>query len=180
MAKNLEDAFFAANDQKLIAQLQILKQLEENIESLSKVSGITNKSVLKKLVELNIRPETIAAISMVPVVEIAWADGKLDEKEKNAILGFSEQHFASKNEITRDLLIEWLNHKPPKEMLEAWLHYIKGLCENLSAEEKKSFKESFMSQAHSIAEASGGFLGLGNKISKEEASVLKNLEKAFG
>jgi tellurite resistance protein len=178
-AKRLEDAFFEENDRKLIAELHILQKMEESIESLSKVSGITKKEVLKKLIELNIRPETIAAIAMVPIVEVAWADGSLDSKEKAAILSISENHLGSEHQIAKDLLTEWLNIKPPKEMLEAWLHYVDGLCENLSAEEKASFKQSFMENAYAVADASGGFLGMGNKISKKEQEILKILDSAF-
>ncbi|HEX2922199.1 MAG TPA: hypothetical protein VHO50_13635 [Bacteroidales bacterium] len=177
LAKKLEDAFFAEKDLKLINQLKQMKQLEENMDSISKVSGITNNVVLKKLVELNIRPEIVAALSIVPVVEIAWADNKLDLKEKQAILSYSEKHIGL-NETSKGLLTQWLERKPPEDMLEAWIHYIRGVCEKLNAEEKKSFKDSFMNQAHTIANASGGFLGIG-KTSKEEYKVLKILDSAF-
>ncbi|HEX3020325.1 MAG TPA: hypothetical protein VHP36_08475 [Chitinispirillaceae bacterium] len=99
--------------------------------------------------------------------------------EKTAVLAYAEKHFASKNEIARDLLSEWLKCKPSKEMLEAWLHYVQGLCENLNPQEKIAFKDSIMDNAHNIAKASGGFLGIGNKISKEEEKILKILDEAF-
>jgi hypothetical protein len=40
-------------------------------------------------------------------------------------------------------------------------------------------KSSVISRAQSVAEAAGGFLGLGNKISDVERSVLSKLESAF-
>jgi hypothetical protein len=36
-----------------------------------------------------------------------------------------------------------------------------------------------MGRARAVAEASGGILGLGSKISKQEAQVLEDMERAF-
>ncbi|NLE01739.1 MAG: hypothetical protein GX640_17885 [Fibrobacter sp.] len=178
-SRNLEDAFFAENDRKLIEKLHEMKKMEESIESLAEVSGIENKDILKKLVKLNIRPETVAAIAMVSIVEVAWADGKLDAKEKTVILEIAQKQMHSSHEIARSLLAEWLDQKPPKEMLEAWIHYIQGLCEKFTDEERTAFKNSIMEHAYKIAEASGGFLGLGSKISDQEKVMLNVLESAF-
>jgi hypothetical protein len=64
--------------------------------------------------------------------------------------------------------------------MEAWMHYMQGLCEQLSREEVAALKEEFIKQARTIAEASGGFLRLGGNISKSEGNLLKKLESAFG
>ena len=58
------------------------------------------------------------------------------------------------------------------------MNYIKGLCEQMTKDQKKVFKEELVGSTKAVAQASGGFLGL-NKISKEEDDVLKKLEGAF-
>jgi hypothetical protein len=64
--------------------------------------------------------------------------------------------------------------------LETWVEYIRELRGQLSEEEHKSLKASLLGRARSVAEASGGYLGLGLKVSKTETAVLKTLEDAFG
>jgi hypothetical protein len=177
--QRLEDAFFLENDRKLIEQLHKMQKMKEDMASLEKVSGIKNEAILKKLVELNIRPELVAVITLVPIIEVAWADGKLDENEKKVILKISAGHFGAEHQIPDILIKEWLAQKPAPAMLDAWIHYIKGLVEKMSPDEKVALKKSIMSQAREVAEASGGFLGL-NKISAQEDKLLKQLEKAFG
>jgi hypothetical protein len=56
-SQNLEDIFFAQQDQKLVEQLQKLRQLQETKENLKAVSGITDDAVLQKLIDLKIRPK---------------------------------------------------------------------------------------------------------------------------
>jgi hypothetical protein len=74
-ARLLEDAFFLEEDRVLRERLRAMQNLAESKEALSSVSGITNDVILTKLVELNVKPETVAALAAVPLVEVAWADG---------------------------------------------------------------------------------------------------------
>jgi hypothetical protein len=49
----------------------------------------------------------------------------------------------------------------------------------LSGSERESLKQQILGRARSVAEATGGFLGLGSKISSEEEIILAELAKAF-
>jgi hypothetical protein len=177
--QSLEDVFFLNEDRKILEKLRLMQKMQETRENLSRVSGIQNDHVLQVLVDLKIRPETLAPLTLIPLLEIAWADGVLDNKEKNAVLAAIKQSGRLKNPEDQALLEQWLQRRPAPELLEAWTHYIKGLCERLSPEEKASLKNELMTHTRAIAEASGGFLGLGNKISPAEADMLKKLEAAF-
>src|SRR5687768_16926045 len=84
--RSLEEEFFRREDQRLMTRLNELKAAETAREALAKASGITKPAVLEKLMELGIRAETVAALSIVPLVEVAWADGELDAKERRAVV----------------------------------------------------------------------------------------------
>jgi hypothetical protein len=177
--KNLEDQFFLKEDQKLLDKLRQLKKMQESKESLEKVSGIQNDQILETLVSLNIRPETLGPLSLIPLLEVAWADESLDEKEKKAVISAVKQTGRAKNPEDQALLEQWLERRPEPGLLKAWIHYIKGLCEKLTPDERRELKEELMPHTRSIAEASGGFLGLGRKISSAESDMIKKLESAF-
>ena len=177
-AKTLEDAFFLKQDQILMEQFHLMEKMKETMESLSKVSGITNKQVLQKLVELNIPPDLVASLALVPLVEVAWADGEIDEKEKVAVLKAEGTIFA-KDSPDMAVLKCWMEHKPGRQLLEAWKHYIKGLCEQMTEAQKTALRKEVIGHARQVAQAAGGFLSIGNKISKAEQNMLKNLDTAF-
>jgi tellurite resistance protein len=177
--RNLEDAFFLERDRKLIEKLKDMKKLEETKHNPAKASGITNDTILSKLLELNIRAETAASLAIVPLVAVAWADGEVDEDEKKAVLKAIETSHARKRGVDTTLIERWLDHRPPPELLSAWTDYIHGLCKILTENERKTLKKDLMEHAVAVAEASGGFLGM-SKISAEERAMLRQLEMAFG
>jgi hypothetical protein len=49
----------------------------------------------------------------------------------------------------------------------------------LGESERESLKNQILGRARSVAEATGGFLGLGSRISNEEEIILAELAKAF-
>ena len=85
ISKILEDRFFFSESLVLKEQLAQLKRKRESAEALSIVSGIVNESVLMEFVALGIRPEIMAAMCLVPIIEVAWADGVFDDKERQAV-----------------------------------------------------------------------------------------------
>lgn len=177
-SRMLEDQFFYKQDQVLMEEFRRMTEMKETRESLAKVSGISNDAILQKFVELDIRPEIAASLAMVPLIEVAWADGRVEEKEKEAVKKAVEAaSFA--NNVDQKLLTQWLEHRPPKTLLDAWTHYIQGLCEMLSAGEKANLREELVGHARQVAESAGGFLGLGSKISEAERKMLEYLESAF-
>jgi len=178
-ADSLEEAFFIKQDQKLIEKLRELKRMEESKEALAQVSGITDDSVLSELVKLEIRPEIMAALALIPLIEIAWVDGKLDDKERESILASTQQTGLLGGDIDRAILEEWFHHRPDRKLLEAWTLYTKGLCSKLNEDQVATLKMEILGHARQVAEASGGFLGLGQKTSAKENEMLQELEKAF-
>ena len=70
-------------------------------------------------------------------------------------------------------------HRPDGRLLEAWGQYIVALCAELTSEEKHGLRDEILTRARHIAEATGGFWGLGSRISPEEQVVLEELAKAF-
>ena len=175
----LEDRFFLERDRVLIEKLRELQKMEETRQALSAVSGITNEKVLQKLVDLDVQPEIVASLAVVPLVEVAWADGRVDAKEREAIMRASAEAGLTKGSPDFDLLDRWLTHRPDPGLIEAWEHYTEGLCELLGEEERQALRTNLVERARRVADAAGGFLGLTSRISDEERRMLDRLDAAF-
>ena len=89
-AKALEEAFFAEENARLLVQLRKKTALEERRAALREVVLIQDEDYLHHLMELGIRPSTVLALSLVPLMAVAWADGKLDDRERDAVLKAAE------------------------------------------------------------------------------------------
>lgn len=174
--KALEESFFSKENEKLRQALRKKEAIQEKEHALAKVSGIHDESVLRHLVALNIGADTLTALTMVPLVQVAWADGGVDEKERAAILDAAGEVGVQKGSPSADLLEEWLKFKPDREILKAWKEYVQALTDTLSAEEGRKLRSALLTLSRAVAEASGGVLGFGDKISKAERALLDELE----
>ncbi len=175
---SLEEAFFRKRDAELIEQHRRLEKIKRTREALGEISGIKNPAVLDKLIALEVSPPILSSIAMVPLVEVAWADGKIDEEERAAVLAGAVGSGIKPGSADYVLLENWLQHRPAVKLLDAWMLYISGLCEIMSKGEREALKKDLLGRARRVAEASGGLCGL-VRISSEEKAVLKKMEGAF-
>jgi hypothetical protein len=174
--KALEESFFSKENEKLRQALRQKEAIKQKEHALSDISGIEDETVLRHLVSLNIGADTLAALTMVPLVQVAWADGDVDAKERAAILEAAEEVGVGKGSPSADLLNEWLKFKPDREILKAWKEYVQALSSTLSPEESRRLRSALLTLGRSVAEASGGVLGFGGKISKAEREVMDEFE----
>lgn len=178
-AQTLVDAFFHAKDQQLLAEFRKRLEKKDRRAQLAAASGIDDEAVLDRLIELNIGPETLAAMAVVPLIQVAWADGKVQAEERQAIIRAAQEAGVKSSDGDYPLIAYWLNEKPSREMLEAWEHYVRALCRQLTSDEIAELKRDIMTLARKVAQAAGGIPGLKSKISKAEREVLSELEKSF-
>ena len=175
---SLGEYFYFKEDRIIIEKQRALRKMKETKDALKKVTGIHSEAVLQKLVDLNISPETAASLALVPIIEVAWADGAVDPEEKAAILLVIKEYGWIKGSIDYVLLEQWMEHRPNQSMFKAWVHYIAYICEKMTQDEARRFKNEIMEHATTVAQSCGGIFGIG-KISKEEKKVLVMLKNAF-
>ena len=175
--KSLEDEFFRREDKRLLARLQELRAAEVNREALAKAAGITKPEVLDRLLQLGIQAQTLAALSIVPLVEVAWADGALDAKERRTVLEHAVAAGITSGSAPYALLEAWLEHRPNRQLHEAWKQLVVAIREQMGPGEAARLKAEILERARAVARASGGVLGIGSKVSSAEAEVLTELER---
>jgi hypothetical protein len=177
-AKALEDSFFAKENERILQELRAVKALEKKKMEFQEYLNIENEEILEALVELEVEPETLIAFSLVPLVEVAWADGQIQPKERDAIIKAAIERGVEEGSPTCDLLRNWLQTKPDPKLLEVWKGYIDALKDSLGERSRAHLKSGTMGRARAIAEAAGGFLGVAS-ISAAEKKMLEELEWSF-
>ncbi|MBC8356053.1 MAG: TerB family tellurite resistance protein [Planctomycetes bacterium] len=170
----LENSFFAQRDRELMQKLR--QQVQQ--EALSDACGIKSPEVLERLTNANISAETITALTLVPLIAVAWADGKIATEERDAIRSATESAGIEAESVCRQLLDAWLSEAPGPELVDAWKGYIQALAASASTDAVETLRNDVLDHAREIASAAGGILGLGS-ISKSEQSVIDDLASAF-
>ena len=178
-AKSMEDAFFRRIESDLIAELGRQESERTQKKVLSELSGITNEVILNQLIAQEIHAEELAAFLLIPIIEVVWADGEVQPEERDVVL-----HAVAEAGIPRDsaafrLTEEWLKQRPEPELMKLWTEYTRELMSQLKPDAQECISGTVLEHARAVAEAAGGFLGVG-QVSSEEEAVLRALEEAFG
>ena len=177
--RELEDKFFSERDRELLEAIRAEAASKDRKKALADASGIADDDLLDQLDKLEVNGETLAALSLVPLIAVAWADGSIDSKERQAVLDAAEQKGMAKEHPGYQLLQRWLQQKPDAKLLSVWKGYVATLSQTLSEPAKTALKDDLLGRARSVAAAAGGLLGFGNKVSPTEQAVLSELEEAF-
>ena len=177
--KSLEEEFFRRQDAALLAQRRTEEERRAARAALAAASHITDDTLLDQLVAFGISADTLTALSLVPLVEVAWADGRVEDAEKRAILAAARAAGLEETSAGHKLLESCLSERPHTGLRKMWRQYITSICTTLSAEERDALKTELLRQARSVAEAAGGFMGLGSKVSSKEEALLAEIAAAF-
>lgn len=173
----LEDEFFRRVDQQLSQKLRQKLAEDEQRESLKQACGWADEQLLDTLLAMGITAESLTALMLVPLVQVAWADRQMEPAEKQAILKASEQE-CPPDSLGWHLLESWLNERPPLELFDVWKQYAHTLLASLSAAQQEQLRAKVLQHAREVASAAGGILGM-MKISAQEEKVLSEIEAAM-
>lgn len=175
----LENHFFSEVDKQLLAKLKAQLATKDAAAALADVSGIRDESVLADLVQAGVTPENFAALSLVPLVEVAWSDGAVTGQERDAVLKAAAESGLTSASASYPMLKSWLENRPGMTTVQAWKEYAAALAKTLPEDQLTRLRGEIISRAKAIAESSGGFLGFGSKISVMEQKALKEFEEAL-
>jgi len=67
----LENQFYEKENQEKLAAMKQKLDTQSSKDELRKASGMTDDAVLDKLVTLGLKANTIAALSLVPLIQVA-------------------------------------------------------------------------------------------------------------
>jgi hypothetical protein len=177
--KGLEAAFFARRDRELIEKARATLEKDYPRESLKHLTGIEDDAVIDTLMQLHVNHDTLAAFALYPLVEVAWADGTIDEREREAFFAAAAAHGLGPGTPGHDALRAFLKETPREEARKAWLAWAAELNKTFDANERRKVREALLARARAVAEAAGGFLGLGKRISPREQQVLDRIAEVF-
>jgi hypothetical protein len=182
-ARGLEEEYFRKREQELIEKLRSRAAAEAELQRLGEQSGVADAEILQDLRGLGYTPETVMLLHLVPLVQTAWAEGGVSDRERALIVEAARARGVEPGSPADQKLAEWLTSRPSERFFERTLRAIRAFLEARPAEEREASRRELLSYSTAIASASGGVLGIG-AVSAEERAVLarisSELERAHG
>jgi hypothetical protein len=178
--KRALEAYFDQQDRELIAKMRQKLAAQEREVELAAATGITDKMILSDLGKSDADIGAIAALGLIPLVEVAWADGRISPGESTAALKAAASMGVPEGSQAYALLEKWLANRPSHGAVAAWKEYVKALAKSWGRDRTRHIQKAIIGRATSVAQSAGGILGLGAKVSAKEQAVLDELDSAFG
>jgi len=160
----------------LLDRLRMGREPSFDDEALARICGVKPGRALDLLARYESCPESLAALMLVPVVLVAWADRRVRMNERGAILDAAESCGIQRGTPAFNVLGRWLDTRPSRTLREAWIAYVAALCGEFDTGDRQSLAERILQPAREIA---GRGFGIKLPSRRRESRVLDRLSAAF-
>ena len=172
----LEEEYFRKKDRELVEKMRRAAEADQARGELSKQTGVSDPAVLAELQELGFTADTVSLLPLVPVLELAWAEGGITPAERQMLVSLAKSRGIADGSAADRQLQAWMTTRPAPEvfakagrLISALLASGSGVAQGLTADQLVAYCEQ-------IASASGGLLGLPIRaISMEERNLLTRI-----
>lgn len=126
--------------------------------------GLSDAARGEALLALGITAETAPAFEALPLVEVAWADGGVDEEERWRVLEAATRLGLELGRPAHGLLEAWLERRPPAALFAAWHEFARHA----------PAQARLLEAVERVAAAAGGVLGF-RVVSRAERRAIDGI-----
>jgi hypothetical protein len=137
--------------------------------------GIDDPSLIERIHALGFRGETSQVFDLLPLVFLSWADGKIQHQERSMILEVLEERGVAPGTAPFILIESLLETRPSDVFMDEALGLLRDLCKARGVD-----SSDVIELCYRVADASGGLLGLGNKVSGKERDLIRRIAEYLG
>ena len=177
----LEEEHIRKHEAKLLEQLRQRAQLDKLAEALAVELQVEHPELLKRIMDFGITLETGATFLLAPLIQIAWAEGKVTEPEREAVLQIAGECGIKHGSPAHAKAVEWLRDRPSDALFDTSIEALKAGLSVLTPEERAERVKRIVDYCRRVASASGGglarVLGLSSGVSQDEESLIDAIGK---
>ena len=174
--RSLEEEYFHRKERELIEKMRVRAADEEQRRRLGQETGVGDDDVLRDLQELGYTPETVMLLHLVPLIQTAWAEGGVTQKERDLIVKAARSRGITAGSPADQQLDLWLAQRPSDELFEKTLRAIRTILQAQPDDARAASEKDLLALASAIATASGGIVGF-RAVSDEERQILAHISE---
>lgn len=126
------------------------------------------------LLGLGLGADGLPVLPLVPLVELAWADGDVARRERDRILEMARTRGVPPGTEPFERLRDWLTARPEPAFFTAATDALRAVLAKRAPDHAERAVRDLVSDAWSIASAAGGLMGI-RAVSPEERMFLARL-----
>ncbi len=166
--------YFYQKDRELIEKM---RKAAANEKARSEMAGrirINEPGLISDLQELGFTPETVRVLPLMPIVQLAWAEGGVSPAERTLLVSLARNRGIDEGSPADQLLADWMARAPSPEIFSNAMRLIRAMLANAAPGPDMISADDIIRYCELIAEASGGIFGIG-KVSAEERATLAQI-----
>jgi hypothetical protein len=172
--RSLEDDYFRKKDRELIEKIRQAAAVEQTRKDLGRAAGLEDPQLLQELQDLGFTPDTVGLLPLVPIIQVAWAEGGITKPERELLVRLARNRGIEEGSAGDRRLTEWLANRPADEVFTRARRLILAMLDSSSGQTGDLNADDLVKYCEDIAAASGGILGIG-RISAEERELLSSI-----
>src|SRR5215831_9899735 len=143
---------------------------------MSRVRLAGPEELVQQLEPLHEASTHLVLLTLLPAIQVAWADGAVQERERLLILQLAEREGLSGDASAMARITRWLDAPPTDEEIRGTLGELRTVLDSHDGDRELLGK--VVGWARAVASVDGGVLGLG-AIGSEEKKVIGWLESTL-
>ncbi|HEY6360246.1 MAG TPA: hypothetical protein VIX63_04040 [Vicinamibacterales bacterium] len=173
--RGLEEDYFRKRDRELIEKMRSAVAADEARRELATKTGLQDPEMLQELQALGFTPDTVVLLPLVPLVQMAWAEGGVSEAERKLIVQLARARGIAEGSAADRQLSAWLSTRPAPDVFTRASRLIQAMLDAPAGDHSLS-ADDLVKYCENIAAASGGILGI-NRVSAEERALLNTIAR---
>ena len=178
-ARSKEEEYFIRAEAELLEKVRSRMAKEAERRALGEYHGVQDQELLKAFEEAGYDRESVQILHLVPILQVAWVDGEISKAERAEILRIAAARNVVEGTPVHAKLLSWLDQPPAPQFFERTMEIISRLLELFPPEKRETLQSDVMAASLAVASASGGFLGLGSKVSVDEKALIERFGAEF-
>jgi ADP-ribose pyrophosphatase YjhB (NUDIX family) len=163
---------------ELIERMKQAAAAEQTRRELKEKTGLQDPELLNDLQELGFTPDTIQLLPIIPILQVAWAEGGVSAAERKLIVELARARGIAADSAADRQLNEWLERRPSNDVFISATRLVRAMLDQPAQAIGDLSADDVIKYSESIASASGGLFGIG-KISAEERATLTQIASAL-
>ncbi len=169
-----EDEYFRKKDRELVERMRRAAAEAEAREGLSTQTGLSDPEILQELRALGFTPDTVSLLPLLPLVQVAWAEGGVTDAERHTVNTLARARGIAEGGAADRQLADWLTSQPDADVFARATRLIAAVLAAQGPESGALTADDLVKYCETIAGASGGVFGI-KKISGEERALIATL-----
>ena len=151
-----------------------------HIASILTALNLSDRQLAEKMLLLGFDAETASVLYLLPLIQVAWANGSVSRGERAQILRILRLREIAEGSRAWQMCESLLESRPTDAFLHNSRRLLQGMLKNKGRAVEVQVERELIELCLDVAEVSGGIFGFGRRVSRAEEDAIRAIAAMFG